>query len=151
MEENKKRRPNEKDVTPWSPIPCMLTYGKRTKSGNILPTSEAAVLTMDVEYLEFVFCDYKNFELLRVPVDDVEVLEVTRTGLFMPKTHLLAVTDYDDEGSVLTFKAEKIEGKYRKTLLEMIDAFVEGLYFRRGNMWIRDEVAYEMYQEDGEE
>ena len=141
----------EKNVPVWAPIPCELTYGKHTKSGSVLPTTEPALLKMDVETLEFVFCDYKDFELLRVGPESIEVLEITRTGLFAPKTELLAVTEMDDDGSILTFQARKIEKRCRRQLTEMVDAFVAGLYFRRGNIWIRDEVAFEEYQGETEE
>ena len=141
----------EKKVPVWAPIPCELTYGKRTKTGNVLPTTEPALLKMDVETLEFVFCDYKDFELLRVGPESIEVLEITRVGFFAPKTELLAVTEMDDEGSVLTFQARKIEKRFRRQLTEMVDEFVVGLYFRRGNIWIRDEVAYEEYVNETEE
>ena len=148
MEKTKEQAKNYEE---WAPIPCELTYGRPTKSGSVLPTTVEATLNMDVETLEFVFCDEKNFELLRVGPEDVEVLEITRVGLFAPKTEILAVTQMEDDGSTLTFQARKIANRYRAMLTNMVDYFVEGLYFRRGNIWIRDEVAFEEYQNEIDE
>lgn len=133
------------------PVPCKLTYGKTTKSGNVLPTTEAVTMELDWEALEFVFCDEKNFEVLRVSVDNVEILEMTASGLFSPKTELLAVTEVDSEGSILVFDAKEISKKDRDTVVAMVEAFTSELYFRRGKIWERDEAAYEAYCAESEE
>ena len=132
-------------------IPCMLTYGKRTKSDAVLPTTEPARMALDEEAMEIVFVDEKDFEMLRVGPEDVEVMELSSRGLFRPKSELLAVTKMDEEGSVLTFDAKEIPKAYRDAVIRLADPFTHGLYIHRAQMWIRDEEAFASYQQESEE